>query len=114
MPNKNIQNTYGTIREMLQVAGALYKKQTAIEQKAGGSYIGYSYAQLCEDAKKLGSALYKKLGSGAHVMLIGENGYELVISYLAVTSYVGAVVPMPVSAGAQNVSDAAIAGINQR
>lgn len=106
MPNKNTQPAFSTLYELCSYCATHFQKQTAIEEKHGDFYKGHSYAKLCGDAKKLGAALCAKLGCRAHVMLIGENGYDLVLSYLAVTAYVGTAVPMPVFANAENTADA--------
>ena len=107
MPNKTVEKKSRTVREMLRNSANLYPRRTAIEVKIGDRYKGYTYSRLYGDAKKLGSALYARLGRGARVMIIGENGYEYVLSYLSVTCFVGAAVPMPVSASKETVCDAA-------
>ncbi len=104
MPSGNLHAT--DLRELLSSSATLFSRQIAIEEKRGDTYIGYSYKQLYEAAQKLGSVLCEKLPKDARVIIVGESGFDWVLSYLAVTCYVGTAVPLPVSAGVDTVRDA--------
>ncbi len=108
MPQRNIQNAnrFSTIYELLSLTAAKTPKGTALEVKRGDFYIGYTYARLIEDTRKLATLITAELGRGAHIMLCGENGYDYVLSYFAITAAGCAAVPMPTSATLETVRDA--------
>jgi long-chain acyl-CoA synthetase len=64
-----------------------------VKDSPGGAYRPISYRQMQADIDGLGTALFECGLSGAKIALIGENRYEWVISYLAVTNGIGVIVP---------------------
>jgi long-chain acyl-CoA synthetase len=64
-----------------------------VKDSPGGAYRPISYKQMQSDIDSLGTALSECGLLGAKIALIGENRYEWVISYLAVTNGVGVIVP---------------------
>ncbi len=61
-----------------------YKYKKNLEEKPA-KYIEKKYSQVVKDVKTLATALLDMGFKGKRVALIGENRYEWVISYLAVT-----------------------------
>ena len=61
-----------------------YKYKKNLEEKPA-KYIEKKYSQVVKDVKALATALLDMGFKGKRVALIGENRYEWVISYLAVT-----------------------------
>ncbi len=58
-------------------------------------YIEYTYADVKEDVKDLATVLIEKYKlKGKKIAVIGENSYKWLVSYLAVTSCTGVVVPL--------------------
>jgi len=97
MSQKTVIPTHATIYDLLAHSALHYAKKTAIEEKCGDFYIGHTYAQLNDATRKLASALRRMLGAGANVMIVGENGYNFVLSYLGVVCSGCAAIPLPVS-----------------
>ena len=100
-------NTPKTLGELFFKAPAAIADEIAIEQKKGNEYVPYSYRRLLNRAARLGSVLAGKLPRGAHVMIVGKNSFEWVVSYLAVTCFVGAAVALPDVASPETAKDAA-------
>ena len=61
-----------------------YKYKKNLEEKPV-KYVEKKYSQVVKDVKALATALLDMGFKGKRVALIGENRYEWVISYLAVT-----------------------------
>ena len=61
-----------------------YKYKKSLEEKPA-KYVEKKYSQVVKDVKALATALLDMGFKGKRVALIGENRYEWVISYLAVT-----------------------------
>ena len=57
-------------------------------------YTEFSYGQVREDVRGLGTALINIGLKGSHIGIIGANCYEWAESYFAVTGGVGVVVPL--------------------
>ena len=100
-------NTPKTLGELFFKAPAAIADEIAIEQKKGNEYVPYSYRRLLNRAARLGSVLAGKLPRGAHVMIVGKNSFEWVVSYLAVTCFVGAAVALPDAASPETAKNAA-------
>ena len=69
-------------REILDYASKSYSNN--IEEKPA-KYVEKKYSQVVKDVKALATALLDLGFKGKRIALIGENRYEWVISYLAVT-----------------------------
>ena len=61
-----------------------YKYKKSLEEKPA-KYVEKKYSQVVKDVKSLATALLDMGFKGKRIALIGENRYEWVISYLAVT-----------------------------
>lgn len=90
--NLNINN----LRELIDIAAANYGKDAAflVKDKPGGEYRPISYIAFRNDINNLGTALLDLGLANEKIAVIGENRYEWVISYLAVTNGVGVIVPI--------------------
>ncbi len=84
------------IRELLQTSAARYPDRAAFLVKEGPNapYEPISFSRLCEEMNALGTALLDLGLSGKKIVVIGENRYEWVLTYFAVTCGVGVIVPM--------------------
>lgn len=84
------------LREMIDSCAYLYgdKEAFLVKDKPGGVYQNISFNQLKRDIDALGTALMEAGLKGKKVAVIGENRYEWVISYFAVTNGMGVVVPI--------------------
>ena len=63
---------------------SLYKYKKNLEEKPV-KYVEKKYKDVVKDVKALSTALLKRGFKGKRIALIGENRYEWVLSYLAVT-----------------------------
>ncbi len=77
-------------REILDYASKSYSNNIAYKYKENieekpAKYVEKKYSQVVKDVKALATALLDLGFKGKRIALIGENRYEWVISYLAVT-----------------------------
>lgn len=103
----NVKTPKMTLGELFFKGSSAFASETAIEQKQGNDYVPYSYSRLLNRAARLGAVLAGKLPRGAHVMIVGKNSFEWIVSYLAVTCFVGAAVPIPDAASVDTAKNAA-------
>lgn len=91
-PVRNITD----LKDLLNTSAELYKDKTAYlyKERLGGEYLPITFGKVKEDVDSLGTALMEKGFEGKRIGVIGENRYEWVISYLAVTNGLGVVVPL--------------------
>lgn len=84
------------LKDMINTSAALYADRNAflVKNAPGGKYIPVKFSQLKTDIDELGTALMDLGLTGKRVAVIGENRYEWVITYLAVVSGVGVIVPL--------------------
>lgn len=87
-------NNYDNIRELLLFAFDNFKDRDAFYIRNKENYDTISYDTYITDSLKLAQSLVDKGYSGKHIAVIGENSYEWVISYLAIVSAGGVVVPI--------------------
>ena len=85
---------YTTLRDMYRAGARTYTDKVAFMQKEKDGYKSYSYARFAKEVDRLGTALCAKGLKGAHVLLIGENCYHWIVSYMAVICGVGVIVPV--------------------
>jgi long-chain acyl-CoA synthetase len=85
----------GDLKALVNSSAELFRDRDAflVKDSPGGAYRPISYRQLKSDIDSLGTALSEYGLLGAKIALIGENRYEWVVSYFAVTNGVGVVVP---------------------
>ena len=96
-----------TVRELIKEARA-FASRVAVTCKRDGEYVSYTYDDLCRDARRVGRSLCALGLIGKKIIICGENGYEWVTSYLAVTGYVGTAVPLSRSLFPDELADAAL------
>ena len=82
------------IRDILNRSAARFGDKTAFMQKENGEYKSYSYRRYRSDVEALGTELLCRGLAGKSILVAGENSYAWVVSYMAVVSGVGVVVPV--------------------
>lgn len=85
-----------TLRELLIDSMCRFGTKTAYREKQDGIYQSISFARFGAEAEALALMLSKRFSAGDRVMIVGENSYRWVLSYMALT-VLGAV-PVPVDA----------------
>ena len=84
------------LKEMLVQSTQLFGDKTAflVKEKGNDDYQPISFKQFKNDVEALGTALMDLGLQGKRIALIGENRYEWAVSYLAVVTGVGTIVPL--------------------
>lgn len=84
-----------TIRELLETSADLYAENDAfIVKEKNGDHRHVTYASLLKNVKALAVYLNSRGLSGQKIAVMGKNSYEWALTYLAVTSGVGVIVPV--------------------
>lgn len=102
MNNKKYDKVYYKVREvsdlrdMVRKSARLYKDKPAYLQKdrPGGKYMPISYGQFNEQMEALGTRLVDLGLKGKKIAVIGESCYQWIMTYFAVVSGVGVIVPL--------------------
>lgn len=89
MPKSSVR----TLRTLLEENALRYGTLPAVVGKQGETV---SHARLWEEVSALSVALSSRLAPGAHVLLLGEDGYPFLRAFLALTA--GGSVPVPAAA----------------
>jgi len=84
---------YPDLRHLYRASVEQYRDRILFRQKGDGEYRDVTYRKFGEDVDALGTELCARGLMGAHVMLVGENCYAWVTSYLCVACGVGVIVP---------------------
>jgi long-chain acyl-CoA synthetase len=97
----------GDIKEIVDSSAALFSDKDAflVKDGPGSAYRPISYSRMKSDIDCLGTALFDYGLSGGKIALIGENRYEWVVSYLAITNGLGVVVPFDRELGAEELAE---------
>lgn len=74
-----------TMGELLRECAERYGTKTAFRQKKDGIYQNVSFARFYEEAKALSRVLGTKFRAGDRVMILCENGYNWVLSFMALS-----------------------------
>jgi len=84
------------IKHMLETSAALFPENTAFmdKEEKNGPYMEIKYKEVLEMVNGLGTSLIAHGLKGRKIAVIGENGYQWAVSYLAAVSGVGVVVPL--------------------
>ena len=82
-----------TLRTLLEENALRYGTLPAVVGKQGETV---SHARLWEEVSALSATLAPRLAPGAHVLLLGKDGYPFLRAFLALT--VGGAVPVPAAA----------------
>ncbi len=85
-----------TLKDIITKKCDEYSEKIAIiEKNKDNVTVNHTYRNLKEDVLDIGTALYNSLEiRDTKVAIIGENSYKWLVSYLAVTSGLGVVVPL--------------------
>ncbi len=85
---------YDDLKQLLKASVDKYRTNTAFLQKEKGAYRAYSYGKFYADVNGLGAELLSMDLTGKRILLMGENSYEWVTSYMAVVCGGGVIVPL--------------------
>lgn len=102
-PTEKFEN----LRQLYQASVDKYADRVLFKQKKEGEYEEYTYRRYGADVEALGTELCARGLSGKHIILIGENCYEWVTSYLAVICGVGVVVPVDKEISSEGLAEIA-------
>lgn len=85
-----------TLKEFIAGSHKLYKENTAFltKDKKGGDYREITYDSFKGDVDALGTKLIDMGLKGRKIAVIGENCYDWVTAYFAVTAGTGVIVPL--------------------
>ncbi len=83
-----------TIRELIESSAEEFGENTAFVLKKDGKIIELNYNRVLADVKSL-ATYFNSLGyEGKRIAVIGKNSYEWLLTYLAVMSGTGIIVPI--------------------
>ncbi len=85
---------YSDIREMLEGSSVKFENKTAFKIKLDSGYRCVTYKELKEETDALAAFLVKNGYNRKRVAVIGENSYGWMLSFLAVLSCGGVIVPL--------------------
>ncbi len=83
-----------TIRELIETSAEEFRDRTAFLVKKDGVTMHVPYSKVIEEVRALATFFNDKGHHGKRIAVIGKNSYEWSITYLAVTSGVGVIVPI--------------------
>lgn len=83
-----------TIRELIETSADEFKNRTAFVLKDNDKLYEKRYHDVLEDVKNLSTFLNARGFEGKRVAVIGKNSYNWALTYLAVTSGTGVIVPI--------------------
>ncbi len=83
-----------TIKELMARSVSLYADRPAFLYQDGDSVKEITYEKVYEEMIALATYLRSKLPEGSKVAVTGKNSYRWALTYLAVTSGVGVIVPI--------------------
>lgn len=84
------------LKHMLETSAELYRERPAfyVKDRPGTPYRQITYGEAKSDVDALGTALVSMGLKDKKISIIGENGYEWAIAYLAVVCGTGIAVPL--------------------
>jgi len=84
------------LRDLVKSSAALYREKPVylVKDVPGGPYRPITYNQFSDDVDALGTALIDMGLKDEKIAILGENSYEWVLVYCAVTNGTGVVVPI--------------------
>ncbi|MFA5527328.1 MAG: AMP-binding protein [Peptostreptococcales bacterium] len=91
-PIRQIEN----LKDLVDSSAGLYGENNVFlrKDKPAGQFLPITYQKLRDDMNALGTVLLNKNLKDKNIVIIGENRYEWILSYLAVVNGVGVVVPL--------------------
>lgn len=84
------------MKHMIETSAELFPDNTAFmyKEEKGGPYVSITYKEVLKKVNGLGTALIAHGMKDKKIAVIGENGYQWGVSYLAAVCGVGVVVPL--------------------
>lgn len=92
------------LRELLTGSAWRFGTHRAIREKRDGVYQDVSFARFADDTEALATVLAARYEQGARVLIIGENQYRWVLSFMALTAAGCVAVPVDASFGAKQIA----------
>jgi len=71
-----------------------FKDITGIYEKIDGQFVGRTFGEFYTDIRSLSEKLLGMGLQGKNIMIYGCNSYNWMVAYLAITAYVGIVIPI--------------------
>ena len=84
------------LKELVWGSAGLFGTETAFRELRGSVFYDVSFLRFRDETEALGTALCRRLKPGARVVLLGQNGYHWVLSFMALVC--GAGIPVPADA----------------
>ena len=92
------------LRELLTGSAWRFGTRRAYREKRDGVYQDVSFSRFAADAEALATALSARFAPASRVLVIGENQYRWVLSFLALTAADCVVVPVDASLTAKEIA----------
>jgi len=83
-----------TIDDIITYSYENFKDKTFCFEKVDGVFEGKTYAGFYADVWALADSLINDGYIGKNIMLYGHNSYNWMVAYLAISAYVGTIVPI--------------------
>ena len=80
--------------EFMEHINKNFRDQQAIFEKKDGQFAGKKFGDLYDDVQTFAKKLYTLGLKGKNIAVIGSNCYDWIVTYFAVTTYVGVLVPI--------------------
>ncbi|MBQ8310979.1 MAG: AMP-binding protein [Clostridia bacterium] len=98
---------FENLKQLYLASVEKYSDRVLFKQKSDNGYEEFTYRRYGADVEALGTALCARGLSGKQIIVIGENCYAWVTSYLSVICGVGVVVPVDKEIPAEELADIA-------
>lgn len=95
------------LRELIRGSAELFGPKAAFLEKRQGKYEPISFDQYMSDINALGTALCARGLKDKRVIVLGENCYNWVLTYLSVVCGVGVIVPVDREISAEEITNIA-------
>lgn len=82
------------LKELIENCSCKYGDKIAFEYRRGNGIVQVSYLQFKRDIEFLGTALLNMGFKDKHIAVLGENSYEWITTYFAVTGSSNVIVPI--------------------
>ena len=96
-----------TIREFFYASAKKNAEKTLFMEKKDGEYKNFSYRRYRSDVEALGTELVGRGFKDKPIILMGENGYSWVLTYMAVVCGVGIIIPTDKELSAEELQNIA-------
>ena len=92
------------LRELLTGSAWRFGTHRAYREKRDGIYQDVSFSRFAADTEALSAVLAARYAPASHVLVIGENQYRWVLSFMALTAIGCVAVPVDASATAKEIA----------